>query len=61
MYKRQKKYNRENGYQYVLGYQKGGNILYATPDLDVTQKLIDGLNKEYRDTQKEAAKPAENK
>ena len=56
-----KKYNRENGYQYVLGYQKGGNILYATPDLDVTQKLIDGLNKEYRDTQKEAAKPAENK
>lgn len=45
------KYNKENGYQYVLGYSQGGGILFANPDLDVTKKIIDGLNKEYKATQ----------
>jgi outer membrane protein len=45
------KYNKENGYHYVLGYSQGGGILFANPDLDVTQKIIDGLNKEYKATQ----------
>ena len=45
------KYNRENGYHFVLGYSQGGGILYANPDLDVTQKIITGLNKEYKDKQ----------
>jgi outer membrane protein len=53
------KYNRENGYHFVLGYSKGGGILFANPDLDVTKKIIDGLNKEYKE--KQAAKPAEKK
>ncbi len=53
------KYNRENGYHFVLGYSKGGGILFANPDLDVTQKIIAGLNKEYKESQ--AAKPAEKK
>ncbi|SDF98192.1 periplasmic chaperone for outer membrane proteins Skp [Dyadobacter soli] len=49
------KYNKENGYEYVLGYSLGGGILFANPSLDVTQKIIDGLNKEYKNAGKPAA------
>ena len=49
------KYNKENGYEYVLGYSLGGGILFANPSLDVTQKIIDGLNKEYKNSGKAAA------
>lgn len=42
------KYNKENEYEYVLGYSLGGGILFANPALDVTQKIIEGLNKEYK-------------
>lgn len=42
------KYNKENGFEYVLGYSLGGGILFANPSLDVTQKILDGLNKEYK-------------
>lgn len=49
-----KKYNKENGYEFVLGYSKGGGILFADASLDVTKKIIEGLNKEYKD--KEATK-----
>ncbi len=41
------KYNKENGYEYVLGYSLGGGILFANPSLDVTKKIIEGLNKEH--------------
>ncbi len=50
------KYNKENAYEYVLGYSKGGGILYADSTLNVTQKMIDGLNKEYKDNNPNAAK-----
>lgn len=49
------KYNKENGYEYVLGYSLGGGILFANPSLDVTKKIIDGLNKEHKESG--AAKP----
>lgn len=49
------KYNKENGYEYVLGYSLGGGILFANPSLDVTQKILDGLNKEYKSSGKAAA------
>ena len=49
------KYNKENGYEYVLGYSLGGGILFANPSLDVTQKILDGLNKEYKGSDKSAA------
>lgn len=49
------KYNKENGYEYVLGYSLGGGILFANPSLDVTKKIIDGLNKEYKSSGKPAA------
>ena len=42
------KVNKTNKYEFVLGYSKvGGGILFADPSVDVTQKLVDGLNKEY--------------
>ena len=50
-----KRYNKENGYEVVFGYSKGGGILFADPALDVTQKIVDGLNKEYKE--KQAATP----
>ncbi|KQS32693.1 OmpH family outer membrane protein [Dyadobacter sp. Leaf189] len=49
------KYNKENGFEYVLGYSLGGGILFANPSLDVTQKILDGLNKEYKSSGKPAA------
>ncbi|GHB69390.1 OmpH family outer membrane protein [Persicitalea jodogahamensis] len=50
------KYNKENSYEFVLGYSKGGGILYADSTLNVTQKMIEGLNKEYKDNNPNAAK-----
>ena len=51
------KYNKDNKYEYVLGYSLGGGILFADKSLDVTQKVIEGLNKEYKgsDASKAAA------
>lgn len=34
-------------YHFVLGYQKGGGIVYANDSLDITKEILDGLNKEY--------------
>ncbi|MFN3382352.1 MAG: OmpH family outer membrane protein [Runella zeae] len=50
-----KRYNKDNGYEFVLGYSKGGGILFADASLDVTKKIVEGLNKEYKD---KAATPA---
>ncbi|MFY7829586.1 MAG: OmpH family outer membrane protein [Flectobacillus sp.] len=51
-----KKHNAENKYEFVLGYSSnGGGILYADNAVDVTQQIIDGLNKEYAE-KKGAAK-----
>ncbi|PMD93232.1 molecular chaperone Skp [Siphonobacter sp. BAB-5405] len=56
-----KKYNNDNKYQYVLGYQKGGGILFADSKLDITQKMIEGLNKEYKATQPKTEEKKEEK
>ncbi len=50
------KYNKDNAYEFVLGYSKGGGILYADSTLNVTQKMIDGLNEEYKKNNPNAAK-----
>ncbi len=36
-------------YNYVLGYTKGGGILFANDSLDITKSLLEGLNKEYKE------------
>jgi outer membrane protein len=35
-------------YQFILGATFGGNILYANDQLNVTKKVIEGLNTTYR-------------
>jgi outer membrane protein len=51
-----KRQNGKNKYEMVLGYQKGGNILFADAGSDATKRIIDGLNKEYKDKQATAEK-----
>ena len=43
-----KKVNAANKYEFVLGYTKGGGILFADPTADRTTVVLDGLNKEYQ-------------
>lgn len=43
--------NAQNKYQFVLGYTKGGGILFANPDADQTKAILDGLNKQYKEQQ----------
>lgn len=45
-----KKYNSDNKYDMVIGYSKGGGVLYAKEDMDITKQVLEGLNKEYADT-----------
>lgn len=42
------KINAQNKYEFVLGYSKGGGILYANPAADQTKTILAGLNKEYQ-------------
>ena len=56
IYEYLKKYNAQNKYEFVLGYTKGGGILFADTDNDVTRKVLDGLNQEYKDKQAVPAK-----
>ncbi len=46
-----KKYNQQNKYEFVLGYTKGGGILFADSGNDVTKQILTGLNKEYDEKQ----------
>jgi len=46
-----KKINKDNKFEFVLGYSRiGGGILFADESVDVTEKILDGLNKEYAAT-----------
>ncbi|MDJ1504613.1 OmpH family outer membrane protein [Xanthocytophaga agilis] len=48
-----KKYTKGKPYKYVFAYTKGASaILYAQNNLDITQEVLDGLNTEYKATQK---------
>lgn len=47
------KYNANKGYDFILSYVKGGNILFANKALDITEEVIKGMNAE------DSAKPAE--
>jgi outer membrane protein len=49
-------FNRENGYDYVVGYQKGGQVLYRNNQLNITDQVIDGLNAIYDAEQLEEEK-----
>ena len=50
------KYNSGDKYDMVIGYSKGGGVLYAKEDLDITQDVLKGLNEDYAKTKKPASK-----
>ncbi|MEZ7931778.1 MAG: OmpH family outer membrane protein, partial [Flavobacteriales bacterium] len=35
------------GFDYIMVYQNGGAFLYSNPDYDVSNYVIDAINKEY--------------
>jgi outer membrane protein len=43
-----KSLNNNNKYEYVLGYAKGGGILFADESVDVTKAIVTGLNDSYK-------------
>ncbi|MFC5410601.1 OmpH family outer membrane protein [Larkinella bovis] len=45
------KVNKQNQYDFVMGYSRGGGILFADTSLDATKTIINGLNKEYQQKQ----------
>jgi outer membrane protein len=51
---------KELGYDYVMSYRVGGPMLYANPDLDITAKVVEMLNKEYKKS-KESKQPSTEK
>ena len=42
-----KKYGESNGYQVILAATEYGNLAFADERLDITDQILDGLNKEY--------------
>jgi outer membrane protein len=38
-------YNKEKGYDFILTYTKGGQIMYAEKDLEITRDVIEGMNR----------------
>lgn len=48
-----KEYNKDNKYDMVIGYSKGGGVLYAKEDLDITKQVLEGLNKDYAEKKKD--------
>jgi outer membrane protein len=54
-----KKYNSSDKYDMVIGYSKGGGVLYAKEDLDITDEILKGLNEEYKGSGKKAETPAD--
>jgi outer membrane protein len=49
-----KDYTKDKPYKLVLGYTKGGGILFADNSLEITQEVLAGLNKEYSSKQSSA-------
>ncbi len=41
------RYNVEKGYDFILGYARGGGILYANKKHDITAEVLERLNREY--------------
>ena len=44
-----KRYNDKYKFDYILGFTKGGNILFANDTLDVTNDVIKELNIAYKE------------
>lgn len=40
-----KLFNKKYNYDFILGYSRGSGILFANDSLDITSKIVEGLNK----------------
>ena len=40
-------YNETQDYDYILGYQMGGQVLFGKEALNITEVVVNGLNAEY--------------
>lgn len=54
-----KEYAKKNGYTFVFGSNESGNVLYGEEKSDLTEKLIDEINKDDKMAEKSVEKPAE--
>ena len=43
-----KKFNKKYSYDYILGFSKGGGILFANDSLDITKDVLKEINKDYK-------------
>lgn len=41
------RFNKNGKFSYILGYAKGGGIIYAPSSMDISNYILLGLNKEY--------------
>jgi outer membrane protein len=44
-----KDYGTKNGYEYILGSNEGGSVMFGKKTNDLTQTILDLLNKQYKD------------
>ena len=42
-----KDYGKDNNYTYIFGSNESANIMYAEEGLDITQDILEELNKDY--------------
>ena len=42
-----KEYGKKEGYKIIFGFNGSGNIMYANETIDLTLKILEGLNKEF--------------
>ena len=47
-----KEYNRDKGYQFIMGRAFGDNMLFAAPGLDITASVLEGINAKYKTEKK---------
>lgn len=41
-------FGEKNGYTIIMAATQSGNIIYGQPQVDITQEILEGLNKNYR-------------
>jgi len=50
-------YNADGKYDFILNYQRGGNLIWAKESYDITEEVVNGLNDAYTaELEKENAK-----
>ena len=48
----------EHGYQLIFGTMSGGNLLRADKGLNLTSRILEDLNRQYRDLPVQEGSPA---